>query len=88
MAVGDGQQQWVNTLQGFPVANGISIQLGDNETPLAKSSVDLVTRSLAESTHPRILTGGETSLETDLGVVLQNIASGADPAEELATLNG
>ena len=25
---------------------------------------------------------------TDLGVVLQNIANGADPATELATLNG
>ncbi|WP_165945692.1 extracellular solute-binding protein [Micromonospora sp. KC606] len=87
MAVGDGQQQWVNTLQGFPVANGMSIKLGDNESQLAKASVDLVTTSLAGSKHPRKLTGGKDSLETDLGVVLQNIAEGADPAKELASLN-
>lgn len=87
MAVGQGQQMWVNTLQGFPVANGMSIQLGDNESELATSSVDLVTSALAASTHPRKLSGGKDSLENDLGVVLQNIAGGADPATELATLN-
>ena len=87
MAVGAGQQQWVNTLQGFPVANGMSIQLSDGESALAKSSVDLVTTALAASTHPRKLTSSKQSLENDLGIVLQNVAGGADPAKELASLN-
>jgi raffinose/stachyose/melibiose transport system substrate-binding protein len=89
MAVGTGQQLWVNTLQGFPVADGVSIELGDSESELGTSSVDLVTQELADSTYPRKLSvSGQESLETDLGVVLQNIADGADPASELATLNG
>src|SRR5450830_1396408 len=87
MAVGTGQQQWVNTLQGFPVANGMSIQLGTKESALGKSSVDLVTTALAASTHPRKLSSSKQSLENDLGIVLQNIAGGGDPAKELATLN-
>lgn len=87
MAVGEGQQLWVNTLQGFPVANDIAVELGD-ESELAQSSVDLVTESLQASEHPRKLTvPGNDSLENDLGIVLQNIADGADPATELATLN-
>ena len=88
MAVGAGQQMWINTLQGFPVATGMGIELGD-ESELAQASVDLVTESLQASSYPRKLTSpGNDSLETDLGVVLQNIAAGADPATELAMLNG
>jgi raffinose/stachyose/melibiose transport system substrate-binding protein len=88
MAVGTGQQLWVNTLQGFPVADGVSIELGDAESELGTSSVDLVTQELADSTYPRKLSApGRDSLETDLGVVLQNIADGADPASELGSLN-
>ena len=88
MAVGAGQQMWINTLQGFPVATGMGIELGD-ESELAQASVDLVTASLQASSYPRKLTSpGNDSLETDLGVVLQNIAAGADPATELAMLNG
>jgi raffinose/stachyose/melibiose transport system substrate-binding protein len=89
LAAGEGQQLWVNTLQGFPVATDISIQLGDSESELAQQSVDLVTKSLQASTHARkLLSPGNDSLENDLGIVLQNIAGGADPATELATLNG
>lgn len=88
MAVGTGQQMWVNTLQGFPVANDISVELGDAESELAQSSVDLVTETLQDSTFTRkIVVEGRNSLENDLGIVLQNIADGADPAKELATLN-
>lgn len=87
MAVGEGQQMWVNTLQGFPVAEGMEIEVGD-ETELAQSSLDLVTETLEEASYPRKLTvPGKESLENDLGIVLQNIADGADPADELATLN-
>lgn len=89
MAVGTGQQLWVDTLQGFPVAEGVQVQVGEEESELATASVDLVTAALADSTYPRKLSvPGQDSLESDLGIVLQNIAGGADPAAELATLNG
>lgn len=86
--VGTGQQMWVDTLQGFPVATDVSVQIGD-ESQLAKDSVALVTDALQASTFPRkLVSPGNESLENDLGVVLQNIADGADPATELASLNG
>jgi raffinose/stachyose/melibiose transport system substrate-binding protein len=89
MAVGTGQQLWVNTLQGFPAANDVSIQLNGSESKLATSSIDLVTEELKNSKYPRKLSvSGKDSLEKDLGVVLQNIANGADPSKELASLNG
>jgi ABC-type glycerol-3-phosphate transport system substrate-binding protein len=88
MAVGAGQQIWVNTMQGFPAATDVAIELGDGESELALASVKLVTDSLQAAESPRKIRDTENdALETDLGVVLQNIANGADPAEELATLN-
>jgi raffinose/stachyose/melibiose transport system substrate-binding protein len=87
MADGKGQQLWVDTLQGFPVAKNVSVQIGDKETALAKQSVDLVTKSLQASTNARKpVSPTNSSLENDLGVVLQKIAGGSDPAQELATL--
>lgn len=89
MAVGTGQQLWVNTLQGFPVADGVEIEVADDEPQLGKDSVRLVTESLGASSYARKLNAPDKpSLENDLGVVLQNIAGGADPRAELATLNG
>jgi raffinose/stachyose/melibiose transport system substrate-binding protein len=89
MAVGEGQQIWVNTLQGFPVSTSISIELGPDEDALAQSSIDLVTETLQESKFARkLVSPTNAGLENDLGVVLQNIADGADPKTELATLNG
>lgn len=88
MAVGSGQQLWVDTLQGFPVAESVSVQIGADEPPLAVESVDLVTEALQASQYARkLVSPGNDSLESDLGIVLQNIAEGADPASELATLN-
>ncbi|MDR1851654.1 MAG: ABC transporter substrate-binding protein [Propionibacteriaceae bacterium] len=88
MATGTGQQLWVNTLQGFPVANGVEVQLGSDESQLGKDSVALVTETLMAGKYARKLVApGRDSLENDLGVVLQNIADGADPKKELATLN-
>lgn len=88
MAVGAGQQIWVNTMQGFPAATDVDIQLGDDESQLALDSVKLVTDTIQGSVNPRKIKDTENdALETDLGVVLQNIANGADPATELATLN-
>jgi raffinose/stachyose/melibiose transport system substrate-binding protein len=88
MAVGAGQQLWVNTMQGFPVATDVSIQLDENESATALESVAAVTDSLQAAKNPRKIKAAlSDSLETDLGVVLQNIANGSDPATELATLN-
>ncbi|MGD8166255.1 ABC transporter substrate-binding protein [Herbiconiux sp. P16] len=88
MATGSGQQYWVDHLQGFPVAKDIEIQIPDDEKQLGKDSVKAVADALAASTYPRkVVSESNPSLETDLGVVLQNIAGGADPQSELATLN-
>jgi ABC-type glycerol-3-phosphate transport system substrate-binding protein len=88
MAVGAGQQIWVNTMQGFPAATDVDIVLPDGESELALSSVQLVTDTIQAAENPRKIKNTENdALETDLGVVLQNIANGADPATELATLN-
>ncbi|MDR0959986.1 MAG: extracellular solute-binding protein [Propionibacteriaceae bacterium] len=88
MAVGEGQQMWADTLQGFPVAKDVTVHLDEGESDLAQSSVDLVTETLLAAQYDRkLVSPGRDSLENDLGVVLQNIADGADPATELATLN-
>lgn len=88
MATGTGQQMWVDSFQGFPVANAISIQLGTDESDLAKESVKVVTEALQASKYARkLISPTNDGLESDLGIVLQNIANGADPASELATLN-
>jgi raffinose/stachyose/melibiose transport system substrate-binding protein len=89
ISVGSGQQWWVNTLQGFPVATDIQVEIGADEPALGKESVAVVTEALADSEYQRkVASEDNPSLETDLGVVLQNIAGGADPATELATLTG
>lgn len=89
MAVGEGQQLWVNTLQGFPVAKDVSVQVDSKEPEIAKSSLKVVEDSLAKAKYPRKLTvPGKESLQDDLGVVLQEIADGADPAKTLKKLNG
>lgn len=88
MAVGTGQQLWSNTFQGFPVANDVTVELDDSESQLAKDSLALTVESLQASKFARKLVApGNDSLENDLGIVLQKIGDGADPASELATLN-
>lgn len=88
MSVGTGQQLYVNMLQGFPVAEGVEVQVADDEPELGKQSVQLVTESLAKSTYARkLVSPGNDGLENDLGAVLQAIAGGADPKTELAKLN-
>lgn len=88
LAVGEGQQVWVDMLQGFPAANDVTVEVGTDENETALASVEAVTEALQNAEHPRKLTSENDGIETDLGIVLQNIANGADPAAELATLNG
>jgi len=88
LAVGGGQQTWVNSMQGFPAATAISPELAADESATALSSVEAVTEALQSSTTARKLSSPDNDgLETDLGVVLQNIANGADPRTELGTLD-
>jgi len=87
LAVGAGQQTWVDSLQGFPAASGVEAEIGADENETAVRSVEIVTEALRSSDVPRKLTSENEGLESDLGIVLQNIANGADPASELATLN-
>lgn len=87
MAVGAGQQTWVNSMQGFPAATGIAAEIGADESPTALQSVEVVTESLENAEFPRKPISENEGLENDLGIVLQNIANGSDPADELATLN-
>ncbi|NTW39717.1 MAG: extracellular solute-binding protein [Cellulomonadaceae bacterium] len=87
LAVGGGQQIWVNTMQGFPAATGIAAELGDGESQTALDSVAAVTEALQTGTHPRKLTSDNAGLENDLGIVLQNIANVAVAATDLATLS-
>jgi raffinose/stachyose/melibiose transport system substrate-binding protein len=87
MAIGSGQQYWVDGLQGFSAAKNIEPNI-EGQSELAVESVKAVSDALAASEWPRkVISADNPSLETDLGVVLQNIAGGADPASELATLN-
>lgn len=87
MAYGAGQQYWVDNLQGFAAAKDVEPNI-EGQPELAVQSVEVVSAALAASEWPRkVVDPDNASLETDLGVVLQNIADGADPASELATLN-
>jgi raffinose/stachyose/melibiose transport system substrate-binding protein len=88
MAVGTGQELWTATLQGFPVSEDVTVELGDDESELAHTSLALTVESLQDSQYARkLVSPGNDALENDLGIILQKIADGADPASELATLN-
>jgi len=88
LSIGEGQQIWVNTLQGFPAANDVQPELSDGESQTAVDSVQRVSDALQASDHARkVKSTDNEGLENDLGVVLQNIANGADPAKELGTLD-
>lgn len=87
LAVGEGQQIWVDSMQGFPAAEGVVADIGDDQPQTAVDSVAVVTEALQTAQHPRKLVSENDGLESDLGIVLQNIANGADPATELATLS-
>lgn len=86
LAVGEGQQIWVDMLQGFPAAREVTVQLDESESATAVESVEIVTEALQRAENPRKLISENGGLENDLGIILQNIANGADPAAELATL--
>lgn len=83
MANGSGQQYWVNQLQGAPVSNQISYQ-GTVDGELQQQSIDEVNSYVSNAVGSRKLSSSE--IETALQIAMQNVAAGADPAEELKTV--
>ena len=83
---GDGQQYWVNYLQGAPVSNNISYT-GEVDGELQQQSIDEINQYVADAAangRDRKLTNSE--IEKAIQVAMQNVAAGGDPAEELATV--
>lgn len=74
MTTGDGQQEWINTLQGAPVDKDMKVEVPDDATESAKASIDLVTKGQAESKMARKLTSQE--LNDEIAVQMQNIYTG------------
>lgn len=80
LANGEGQQYWVNQLQGAPVSNQISYT-GTVDGELQQQSIDEVNSYVSNAVGNRKLSNSE--LETALAVAMQNVATGADPLTEL-----
>lgn len=80
LANGEGQQYWVNQLQGAPVSNQISYT-GTVDGELQQQSIDEVNSYVSNAVGNRKLSNSE--LETALAIAMQNVATGADPLTEL-----
>lgn len=80
LANGDGQQYWVNQLQGAPVSKEISYT-GTVDGELQQQSIDEVNSYVSNAVGNRKLSNSE--VETAIQVAMQNVAAGADPVEEL-----
>jgi len=83
MANGAGQQYWVNQLQGAPVSNEVSYT-GTVDGELQQQSIDEVNSYVSNAAGSRKLNSSE--IETAIQVAMQNVAAGADPLEELKTV--
>lgn len=77
MTMGDGQQIWINTLQGSPVNKDVEFTATDKiKYETAQESIDFVNEKVKESTAARKLKYAE--LENALGVAMQDVATGKD----------
>lgn len=74
MTTGEGQQEWINTLQGAPVDKDMKVEVPSDATESAKASIDLVTKGQASSKLERKLASQE--LNDEIGVQMQNIYTG------------
>lgn len=75
MSKGTGQQLWINTLQGSPVANTISFT-GEIDSDIAQESIDTINIMNNTSEGKRKLDYAE--VETALGIAMQYAAAGED----------
>lgn len=80
MSNGEGQQYWVNKLQGAPVSKEISYT-GTVDGELQQQSIDEVNSYVSNAVGNRKLSNSE--VETAIQVAMQNVAAGADPLKEL-----
>ena len=80
---GEGQQYWVNYLQGSPVSNEITYK-GAVDGELQQQSIDEVNAYVQNAAGNRKLSNSE--VEKAIQVAMQNVAAGSDPAAELATV--
>lgn len=83
LANGEGQQYWVNYLQGSPVSNEISYT-GEVDGELQQQSIDNVNEYVTNAAGSRKLSNSE--IEKAVQVAMQNVAAGADPKKELETV--
>ncbi len=83
LANGEGQQYWVNYLQGSPVSNEISYT-GEVDGELQQQSIDNVNNYVGNAAGNRKISNSE--IEKAIQVAMQNVAAGADPAAELKTV--
>lgn len=74
MTIGDGQQEWINTLQGAPVDKDMKVKIPDDATQSAKISIDLVTEGQARSKLARKLAYQE--INDEIAVQMQKIYTG------------
>lgn len=80
LADGEGQQQWVNYLQGAPVSKQIRYT-GAIDGKLQQESIDKVNEYVQNAAGNRKLSNSE--VEKAIQVAMQNVAAGGDPATEL-----
>lgn len=82
---GEGQQYWVNKLQGSPVSNEITYT-GTVDGELQQQSIDEVNAYVQNAAGNRKLSNSE--IEKAIQVAMQNVAAGGDPVKELETVQG
>lgn len=77
MVMGEGQQIWINTLQGSPVNKNIKFTANDIiPTQTGKDSVAYITEMNANAVGKRNLDNAE--IQNALGIAMQDIAAGKD----------
>ncbi len=81
MTLGDGQQIFVNTLQGSPVNSKVSAQLPEGASQTAKDSVALITKDNTAATFARKLKNPK--LDDAIAVALQEVVSGKSVEDAL-----
>lgn len=83
LANGEGQQYWVNYLQGSPVSNEISYT-GEVDGELQQQSIDNVNKYVSNAAGNRKISNSE--IEKAIQVAMQNVAAGAEPLKELESV--
>jgi raffinose/stachyose/melibiose transport system substrate-binding protein len=84
MTLGDGQQIFVNTLQGSPVNKDVKVELAAGASQTAKDSLALITKYNTEAIYSRKLK--YAALDEAIGVALQEVVTGKSVKDALADI--